>query len=270
MTTANDPLLLLHKAMEDSFTEEDLQAMCFELGEDPENIGGDTKVLRCWKMIYYFRQRERLPDLMGRIEANRPNLMQELAAIRAALQQMSPAQMDGATLAAAAAAEEKVAAPNSPPATPATLPTAPSTTAPQAPATPLRDIVRKYAKALAAEGVYLLGAIPKDLLENALASYAGAAKVNGESALVLMDVSVVSNGGAGMLLTDKAIYYKPSLTNERHQVNLADVYSVTSKKDIFGKLVLVNGNIEFATTSLSDEQLGILAQMLAECAGVKE
>lgn len=251
MTTANDPLLLLHKAMADSFTEEDLQTICFELGEDPENIGGDTKVLRCWKMIYYFRQRERLPDLMGRIEADRPNLAQELAVVRAALQQMPPAQTDGATLAAAAAGE-KVSAPNSPP------------------ATPLRDIVRKYAKALAAEGVYLLGAIPKDLLENAQASYADAAKVNGESALVLMDVSVVSNGGTGMLLTDKAIYYKPSLANERRQVKLADVYSVTSKKDIFGKLVLVNGNIEFATTSLSDEQLDAMAQMLAECAGVKE
>lgn len=257
MTTANDPYVMLHKVMTDAFTEEDLQSMCFELGEDPENIGGDTKVLRCWKMIYFFRQRERLPDLMGRVEANRPNLSDELAAVRMAMQQMTPAQAANTAIPAAASSE------------PAFAPAQPAQPA-QPPASVPRDIVRKYAKSLTTAGVYFLGAIPKGHLENAYAAYAGDAKANSETPLLMMDVSLVSNGGAGLLLTDAAIYYKPSITNDRHQVKLADVVSVGSKKDFFGKLLVVNGNIEVIASSLSDEQMETMRLMLAECAGIKE
>lgn len=264
MTTANDPYVMLHKVMTDAFTEEDLQSMCFELGEDPENIGGDTKVLRCWKMITYFRQRERLPDLMGRVEANRPNLADELEAVKKALGAMTPAQVTNATsAAAAAAASEPATAPATQQPQPAATTSTPATTS-------LHDIVRKYAKSLMVEGVFFLGAIPKDRLENAYASYAGDAKTNGENPLVMMDISVVFNGGAGMLLTEKAIYYKESITNGRFQISLADVFTITTRKDIFGKVILLNGNASIQASSLNDEQMQTMVQMLAECAGVKE
>jgi hypothetical protein len=220
-------------------------------------------VLRCWKMIYYFRQRERLPELMSRVQADRPNLADELNAVRKALQQMTPAQAASATLSAAAAASDPASALQPQPVVaPATSPIQPAMTP--------HDIVRKYAKSLATENLYFLGAIPPDRLANAYDAYAGDAKAKGENVLAFLDNSVTGNGGQGMLLTDQAIYYNETLTNSRFSVLFTNLYSVTANKDIFSKVIVLNGNAEIMMSSLSDEQLEMMRQMLAECAGLKE
>lgn len=72
--SAPDPVQFYHLLNSDSFTMEDLEQLCFELGVDWETIRGQTKPAKARAMIQYFQGRGRLAELYAAVLRARPHL----------------------------------------------------------------------------------------------------------------------------------------------------------------------------------------------------
>ncbi len=63
----------LRMVLETRFTDEELQALCFDLGVDYENLKGETKVARVIAVIGYFERMHREEDLLRNVKELRPD-----------------------------------------------------------------------------------------------------------------------------------------------------------------------------------------------------
>lgn len=71
VSQTNSRLLM---AMQLSFSEEELQVLCFEMGLNFDNISGTTLDAKIVSLISMVQRLGRLPDLMRRVKAARPQL----------------------------------------------------------------------------------------------------------------------------------------------------------------------------------------------------
>lgn len=62
----------LHELMEDAFGNADIIGLCFSLGVDWQNLGGENKSLKIWSLIEYFEQRSQLYKLLDKCRKLRP------------------------------------------------------------------------------------------------------------------------------------------------------------------------------------------------------
>jgi hypothetical protein len=56
------------------FNNDELKLLCFDLGLDYENLGGDTKTIKCLELILYAERRGKMEDLLSLCEKARPGL----------------------------------------------------------------------------------------------------------------------------------------------------------------------------------------------------
>ena len=59
--------------LENRFSDEELQALCFDLGVDYENLPGATKATRVIGIVTYFERMHRSEELIRSIRDLRPN-----------------------------------------------------------------------------------------------------------------------------------------------------------------------------------------------------
>ncbi|MDX1616641.1 MAG: hypothetical protein R3300_20200 [Candidatus Promineifilaceae bacterium] len=64
----------LRNLLRDSFSEDDLRDLCFDLGLDYDNLPGDGKAAKAREIVIYFGRRQRLPDLAEHLGRTRPDL----------------------------------------------------------------------------------------------------------------------------------------------------------------------------------------------------
>ena len=63
----------LRLVLDTRFSEDELRALCFDLGVDYENLAGATKAARVIAIISYFERVQRSPELMRSVRDLRPN-----------------------------------------------------------------------------------------------------------------------------------------------------------------------------------------------------
>ncbi|MCB8945291.1 MAG: SAVED domain-containing protein [Ardenticatenaceae bacterium] len=63
----------LRDQIDDLFDGEELRTVCFELGEELENMAGQTKSAKCLSLADMMRRHGRLPDLLDLLKKHRPN-----------------------------------------------------------------------------------------------------------------------------------------------------------------------------------------------------
>ena len=69
-----DPFYQLHHQIEQSFNQDELVGLTFDLGVDFENLAGDTKIRRIWSLIRLLHdQGGRVAELVAVCERERPN-----------------------------------------------------------------------------------------------------------------------------------------------------------------------------------------------------
>lgn len=61
--------------LDDSFDNEELRTLCFELGVEYDNLPGTGKKGKARELIRYLERRERIPDLLTVIKQKRPYLV---------------------------------------------------------------------------------------------------------------------------------------------------------------------------------------------------
>jgi hypothetical protein len=66
-------LTRLRENLTNYFSEGELQTICFDLGEDYDNLPGDGKSAKAREMVAYFNRRGRLEELIALCEKQRPN-----------------------------------------------------------------------------------------------------------------------------------------------------------------------------------------------------
>ncbi len=67
-------LIKLRQILSTRLSEEELRSLCFDLGVDYENLGGEGKAGRARNLIGYFDRRERLDDLIAGCRSSLPDL----------------------------------------------------------------------------------------------------------------------------------------------------------------------------------------------------
>ncbi|MFN8474613.1 MAG: CHAT domain-containing protein [Anaerolineae bacterium] len=68
-----DPVSL-RQAMTDRMSTDEVEALCFDLGIDVDNLGGDTKSAKIRELIQYMQRRGRLDDLTAQLAKQRPDI----------------------------------------------------------------------------------------------------------------------------------------------------------------------------------------------------
>lgn len=82
LTAARDPevarqQLLVFEVLATKFSEEELRALCLELGLDYEDLGGEGKRGKARALVEYFTRRDQLDMLKARVRALRPGAFKE-------------------------------------------------------------------------------------------------------------------------------------------------------------------------------------------------
>ncbi len=80
LTTTADPQVnaakvRLFEALPAGFSREELATLAFELGLDPEEIGGQGKSARARELVEHLARRDRLGELEARVRQLRPSLL---------------------------------------------------------------------------------------------------------------------------------------------------------------------------------------------------
>lgn len=65
----------LWQQLNNAFNLDELNHLCYELGIDSENLGGDTKLARARELVLYVSRRGDLDKLIAKCEEQRPNLI---------------------------------------------------------------------------------------------------------------------------------------------------------------------------------------------------
>jgi hypothetical protein len=71
-TSAKVDRVALRKVMIDKFSKYELEALCFDLGIDADNIGGDTKQTFALNLITHTERRGTYDQLVAAVRAARP------------------------------------------------------------------------------------------------------------------------------------------------------------------------------------------------------
>lgn len=69
----------LYRALEGSFSLEELRELAFEMDVDLESLPGDGRSAKARELVTYCRRHDRLAELRGRVLAKRPHLAAALA-----------------------------------------------------------------------------------------------------------------------------------------------------------------------------------------------
>ena len=69
----------LRNLIDQHFSLEEIQTLCFDMQVEFEHLAGNTRPLKIQNLIVYLTQRQRLPDLMEWLKQQRPNVSWELA-----------------------------------------------------------------------------------------------------------------------------------------------------------------------------------------------
>jgi hypothetical protein len=64
----------LRDVLSSRFDLEELRALCFDLGRDWDDLGGDTKGRKALELIGYMQRHDRLPELVAAIRRKRPDI----------------------------------------------------------------------------------------------------------------------------------------------------------------------------------------------------
>jgi hypothetical protein len=67
-------LVTLRQILSTRLSEEELRTLCFDLGVDYENLGGESKAAHARELVSYFERRERLDDLISGCRSSLPEL----------------------------------------------------------------------------------------------------------------------------------------------------------------------------------------------------
>jgi hypothetical protein len=67
-------LTRLRKQLADHFSEEELHALCFDLGVEYTNLPGDSKFIKALELVADLNRKDRLGELVQAAGAIRPNL----------------------------------------------------------------------------------------------------------------------------------------------------------------------------------------------------
>jgi hypothetical protein len=70
-------LVRLHKQIEDSFGDEELRTLCFDIGEDYESLPAQGKAGKARELVACLDRRGRIPDLIAKCSELRPNVSWE-------------------------------------------------------------------------------------------------------------------------------------------------------------------------------------------------
>ncbi len=82
MTVASAPLaaaevnlVTLRRALDDGYNDSELRDLCFELGIDYEELGGDNQSAKARELVLYAQRRNLLASLVERVMRDRPHLL---------------------------------------------------------------------------------------------------------------------------------------------------------------------------------------------------
>ncbi len=64
----------LRQAMTERMSLDEIESLCFDLGIDPDNLGGDNKAGKIRELIQYMQRRGRLNDLIAQLAKERPDI----------------------------------------------------------------------------------------------------------------------------------------------------------------------------------------------------
>lgn len=72
MASVDVDLVYLQKQLDESFSKDDVVLLCDTLGIDADNIGGDTKIMKCRELVKYCYRQGRLAELITACQQQRP------------------------------------------------------------------------------------------------------------------------------------------------------------------------------------------------------
>lgn len=101
-SSLNQQRVGLRTLLENSFNEDELSTLCFDLGVEFENIGGETKIDKSREIVTMFERKQRLDDLIEACRRLRPTVdwpdITDLTRVSKVVMELPPANHDLASV----------------------------------------------------------------------------------------------------------------------------------------------------------------------------